>query len=194
MSNVRPPSKQPIPPHATCVFKGVIFSVYQWEQKDYEGNIRIFEKLTRPDTASIIPITEEGKIIYAHQEQPGDQPYIGSIGGRVDEGEDALMAAQRELREETGYEASEWFLLEAIQPAPKIDWCVYMFVARGCRRVGNQSLDGGEKIELRFATFEEYLEVITADAFDEQRLKEYALQAKLDPKKMEAFRKALLGS
>lgn len=41
----RPVSRQPIPDHAKCVFKGVIFDVYQWEQKLYNGTTTTFEKL-----------------------------------------------------------------------------------------------------------------------------------------------------
>lgn len=39
-------------------------------------------------------------------------------------------AAKRELLEETGYEASEWFLYDAVQPASKIEWAVYTLKAK----------------------------------------------------------------
>src|SRR3989338_338565 len=106
----RPQSKQPIPPHAKRVFQGVIFDVYQWEQEMFDGTRAIFEKLKRPDTVVVFPVLPDGKIILTEQEQPGKKPFIGATGGRIDEGEEVLAAARRDLLEESGYEASEFIL------------------------------------------------------------------------------------
>src|SRR3989344_5430432 len=73
----------------------------------------------------------------------------GGGGARVDEGEDVLQAAKRELREESGYEASEFILWDAQQPVSKIDWAVYTFVAKGLKKVADIHLDAGERITLR---------------------------------------------
>src|SRR3989344_90768 len=100
----RPKSKQPIPENAKRVFRGVIFDVYQWEQEMYDGTRTIFEKLKRPDTVVVFRVLPDGKIILTEQEQPGGKgPFIGATGGRVDEGEDILAVAKRELLEESGY-------------------------------------------------------------------------------------------
>lgn len=182
-----------IPPHAKCVFRGVIFNVYQWEQKDFQGGVQIFEALSRPDTASIIPVTEDGRIIYSFQEQPGSPPFLSTIGGRVDEGENALEAAKRELLEESGYGSDDWILLDADRPAGKIEWTYYTFIARGCRPIAEQSLDSGEKIELRYATFDEFIRLVTQEDFREVGLKIRFLEALLDPAKMTALRQQIMG-
>ena len=189
MNIQRPPSRQPLPPDAACVFKGIIFDVYQWEQVDFEGRAKTFEKLKRPDTAIVLPMTPEGKILYSFEEQPGKEPFLGCLGGRVDEGEDVLTAAKRELREEAGYEADEWTLFEAIQPASKIEWCIYTFIAKGCRKIDEQSLDGGEKIEIRSANFEEFIKVVTRPDFAEGELRAKFLEALIDPEKMQTLKK-----
>src|SRR3989344_2214727 len=188
----RPQSKQPLPENAKLVFKGVMFDTYQWEVDGYDGSKRIFEKLKRPDTVMIIPITEEGKIIVALQEQPHKPPFIGTIGGRVDEGEDVLETAKRELLEETGYEAKEWVLFDVVQPVSKIEWAIYTFIAKGCKKIAEQDLDGAEKIELKFVSFEEFIDLaVNDDKFgDEFRIK--ILEAKLEPTKMEELRKLIL--
>lgn len=187
----RPKSKQPIPENAKRVFKGVMFDTYQWEVDGYDGSKKVFEKLKRPDTAMIIPVTEDGKIIIALQEQPHKPPFIGTIGGRVDEGEDILEAAKRELLEETGYVAKDWVLFDAVQPVSKIEWAIYTFIAKGCKKVAEQDLDGAEKIELKFVSFEEFIDLaVNDDKFgDEFRIK--ILEAKLEPKKMEELKKLL---
>ncbi|TSC77647.1 MAG: ADP-ribose pyrophosphatase [Parcubacteria group bacterium Gr01-1014_24] len=193
MKIVRPSSKQPLPENAKLVFKGIIFDTYQWEVDGYDGSRKIFEKLKRPDTAMIIPITEDGKIILALQEQPHKPPFIGTVGGRVDEGEDVLEAAKRELLEETGYIAKEWLLFDAVQPVSKIEWAVYTFIAKGCKKVAEQNLDGAEKIELKFISFEEFINLaINDDKFgDEFKIK--ILEAKLNPNKMAEIKKLILG-
>ena len=189
MNIERPQSKQPLPENAKLVFKGVMFDTYQWEVEGYDGSKKIFEKLKRPDTAVILPITEDGKIIIGFQEQPHKLPFMGAIGGRVDEGEDILEAAKRELLEETGYEANQWILYDAIQPISKIEWAIYTFIAKDLKKVAEQSLDGAEKIELKFITFDEFIDLaVNDDKFgDEFRTK--VLEAKLDPKKMEELKK-----
>jgi len=192
MEIIKPISKQPMPVNAKLVFKGIIFDTYQWEVYGYDGSKRVFEKLKRPDTAMIIPVTEDGQIIVALQEQPNKPPFIGTVGGRVDEGEDVLDAAKRELLEETGYEAKDWVLFDAVQPVSKIEWAVYTFIAKGCKKIAEQNLDGAEKIELKFISFEEFINLaINDDKFgDEFKIK--ILEAKLQPQKMEEIRKLIL--
>ncbi|MDO8530285.1 MAG: NUDIX hydrolase [bacterium] len=187
----KPVSDNPIPSHAKKVFKGQIFNVYQWEQQGYDGKIHIFEKLKRSDTALIIPVTEDGKIIIARQEQPGVKPFAGLVGGRLDEGEEPLEAAKRELMEETGYEAKEWLLFDSSQPVSKIDWAVYLFIAKGCKKVTEQNLDGAEKVEMLFINFNEFIEITLGDESRDEWLKIKLLEARLDPVKMEALKKQL---
>ena len=193
MKIIRPISKQPLPENTKLVFKGIIFDTYQWEVDGYDGNKKVFEKLKCPDTAMIIPVTEDGKIIIALQEQPHKPPFIGAVGGRVDEGEDILEAAKRELLEETGYKAKEWVLFDAVQPISKIEWAVYTFIAKGCKKIAEQKLDGAEKIDLKFVSFDEFINIaVNDDKFgDEFKIK--ILETKLQPKKMEELKKLLLG-
>lgn len=185
----KPVSDNPIPEHAKKVFTGKIFDVYQWEQQGYDGKIHIHEKLKRRGTAFVIPITAEGKIIVAKQEQPGVKPFVGLVGGRFEEGEVPLEAAGRELSEETGYEAESWELFAANQPVSKIEWEVYFFIAKGCHKVSEQHLDGAEKVEMLFLSFEEFVETMLSEECRDTWLKMKLLEAKLDSAKMGEMRK-----
>ncbi|MEA2092854.1 MAG: NUDIX hydrolase [Patescibacteria group bacterium] len=190
MQNInRPPSKQPIPNHAKKVFSGIMFDVYQWEQKLFDGTKTTFEKLKRPDTAVIFPVTDEGKIILTEQEQPGKKPFIGAAGGRIDEGEDVLEAAKRELLEETGYKASKYILWNSCQPISKIDWAVYIFIAKGIKKVSDLNLDAGEKITLKEVSIDEFIEIGTGEKFAEKEIINQLYEAKLYPKKREEVKK-----
>lgn len=156
----RPISKQPIPNNAQKVFKGEIFDVFQWEQKMFDGSKTTFEKIKRADTVNVIPITNSGRLILSEQEQPGGTPFIGLLGGRIDEEETPLEAAKRELLEESGLKADKFILWGAEQFLEKIDWAIYTFVAKGCHKVKEQSIDAGEKIKLIQVTFDEFLDLV----------------------------------
>src|SRR6185503_10507816 len=135
-----PQPKQPMPADAKLVFKGKIFEVYQWQQKMFDGSFETFERLKRSDTAVVVPITQEGEIMLIEEEQPGRPPFVTFPGGRKSGiEEDPLFAAKREFLEETGYASDDWMLWNAVQPTSKIDWAIYTFVARGCKKIGEQN-------------------------------------------------------
>ena len=185
----RPKSKQPIPDNAKKVFGGVLFDVYQWEQELFDGTKTLFEKLKRPDTVVVFPVLDDGKIILTEQEQPGKEPFIGATGGRIDNGEDILEAAKRELLEESGYKASEFILWDAQHPTSKIDWVVYTFIAKGLKKVAAMNLDAGEKINLKLVNFDEFIEIAINKNFVEKEIIPKLYEAKLHPEKREELKK-----
>src|SRR3990167_56699 len=96
-----------IPKKAKRVFKGVLFDVYHWEEKMFDGSHQTYEKIKRKDSVTVIAVTEDDKIILLDEEQPGRKPFLAVPGGQVDEGETFEQAGRRELLEETGYEPRE---------------------------------------------------------------------------------------
>ncbi|MBR5116335.1 MAG: NUDIX hydrolase [Lachnospiraceae bacterium] len=80
--------------------------------------------------------------------------------------EDALEAAKRELREETGYESDEWeHLLTVPSNATIADNTAYLFAARNCRRVSGQSLDETEFLSAEVHSREELQKLIKSGEF-----------------------------
>lgn len=181
-----------IPPHAERVFQGVVFDVYQWEQEMFDGSKATFECLKRPDTLVVIPMVGD-KVYYALQEQPGKKPFLSLFGGRADEGETPLEAGKRELLEESGLVSDDWQELRRYSLHSKIDWTVYFFVARDCRKVAEQSLDAGEKIEVLETDLDTFLkEIITHPEFCEYELKGEIYSA-LNPEAMVELKAKILG-
>lgn len=179
-----------IPDHAVCVFEGVIFDVYQWEQELFDGTKAVFERVARPDTIVVFPILEDGRIMLIKDEQPGRGPLLGAPAGRVEEGESHEACAARELLEETGLQAARLVLHSEIDPVLKLDWRVYTYIAHGCKRVADPKLDPGEKITEYPVTFEELLTTATERDLDGSVFRNAVLEARLDPVKMEALKRA----
>lgn len=147
-----------IPQEAKCVFSGVIYDVYQWQQKMYDDSFETFEMLRRADTAKIIAI-KDGKIVVTYQQQPGKNWFYDYPGGRIDtDDNDELAGAKRELLEETGMRFRNWKLIEVHQPFNKIDWLVYTFLATDFIDQIDQKLDAGEKIQVELATLDQIRE------------------------------------
>lgn len=148
-----------IPPHATRVFKGVIFDVYQWPQEMFDGTVEMFEALRRPDAVNVIALDGED-VLYAKQEQPFAGSFLSFFGGRTDAGETQLAAAQRELREESGLVSDTWEHLWDEQTPGRIEWTASLFLARNCRKVGAPTPDSGERIEVLRAPLDSFFTTI----------------------------------
>jgi ADP-ribose pyrophosphatase len=186
-----------MPENAKKVFQGVIFDVYQWEQKMYDGSTEIFESIDRADTTDVIAITKEGKLIIQNQSQPDrDESFLCLIGGRVEKGEDSLEGAKREMLEETGCASEQWKLLDRYQPTHKIRWEMFVYVARDCEKVTEPHLDPGERIDVREITFDELIELV--DSRQMRRipdvLRERCIRAKYHRPSYEAFYREVFGS
>lgn len=184
----------PMPQNAKCVFKGKIFEVWQWEQKMYDGSVEIFERLKRPNTAQVIPIVGDKIIIQIEQQPHKKQPVLSIPGGRFNDNEKSLQAAKREFLEETGYISRDWMLWKKVNPAFKIEWTVYTYIARNCVFDKSPSLDAGEKIKTQLVSFEEFMKIATENPlFYSPEIVPDLLRLQLNVKRKEEFRKLLFG-
>lgn len=188
----RPKPVQSTSGQETRVFKGEIFDVYQWQQELFDGSYATFERLSRADSAAVFPVRDDGKILLAHQKQPGRQPYISALGGQFNPNEDALSAAKRELLEESGLEARSWSVWYAEQPAAKIDWALYFFIAKGLYKRAEPALDAGERVNVMAVDFDEFVELATHPDFVELSVARRILEARLDPQKMAELRRLFM--
>lgn len=104
----------------------------------------------RPDIATVLPITEDGQVVFVRQYRHG----IGEIllelpGGTFEVGEEPLAVAQRELAEETGYTAEEWTEIATFYNSPvKQNNLIHLFKAQNACLTQPQQLDATEQIEV----------------------------------------------
>ncbi len=120
---------------------------YRFEPTGVE---RDFVVLHSPDWVNVVPITEDGQVVLIRQYRHGLQDVTLEIpGGIIDAGEPPQAAAERELREETGYVAERVRTLGRVVPNPAFqDNCSYMFLAEDCRRLAEPRPDPFEQIEV----------------------------------------------
>lgn len=107
--------------------------------------------LDQPDWVNVIPLTPDEQVILIEQWRHGTRTIeLETPGGMLDAGEPVEIAGRRELREETGYEASNIVTLGACHPNPAIQSNrQHYLLATGCRKVGTPTLDGAEDIAVR---------------------------------------------
>lgn len=113
--------------------------------------------------AVIIPLTENGETILVVQPRPSSRMGIGIEfpAGYIDEGEDALDTAIRELAEETGYEAEEMIYLGEFDQDQGCSSAVNTaYLALNCKHVQEQHLDRDEYIKYLECNFEDVLYLV----------------------------------
>ena len=112
--------------------------------------IRDWPWLITPDFVNVVAVTEGGRFLCLRQTKYGIEGVsLAPIGGFMEPGEDPLVAARRELLEETGYEATEWIPLGHYRvDANRGAGMAYFYLAYGARRVAEAVADDLEEQEL----------------------------------------------
>jgi ADP-ribose pyrophosphatase len=137
-----------IPKNAKKVFNGILFNIYQWDQKRYDGSVVPYECARRQDSVSVIAFQDPDTIILTEQEQPGrPEPFYDVPGGRVDEGETPEQAAKREFLEETGMRIGRLKQFKTIPLTGSTRFTLHYFLGTDLTKDPNaKHLDPGEKI------------------------------------------------
>ncbi len=114
--------------------------------------------------AIVLPITEDKKVVAIKQYRHGANEIIWEIpGGNKKKPEESLDDVIRtELREETGYEASEVIQLQdKLWFEPACFTVPYVpYLALGCKKVAKQELDDTEQVEVFEIDLEEWINMI----------------------------------
>lgn len=83
------------------------------------GNKGIRQVAVHPGGSVILPVTEDGKIVFVTQYRyPVQKDLLELPAGKLEENEDPLICATRELTEETGYTADKIEYLGYIYTSP----------------------------------------------------------------------------
>ena len=102
-----------------------------------DGSICTREVVRHPGAVAILPLQHDGRILLVRQHRHPVGTALWEIpAGKLEQGEEVLACAKRELREETGYEAARWEKLLSFFTSPGFcDEQITLFVARDLRTV-----------------------------------------------------------
>ncbi|MFZ9367542.1 MAG: NUDIX domain-containing protein [Burkholderiaceae bacterium] len=131
------------------VYDGSFLKVRRDEVLLPDGSKTAREYFRHPGAVVIIPLLNDGKVLLERQYRyPNDRVFVELPAGKLEYGEDSLLCAQRELREETGYSATDWRFICTIHNAIAYsDEHLEIYLARSLV-AGEQRLDPGEFLEL----------------------------------------------
>jgi 8-oxo-dGTP pyrophosphatase MutT (NUDIX family) len=183
-----------IPKNAKRVYHGIIFDVYHWRQKLFDGSLATFEAIRRQPSVIIIP-TIGNKIVMLKERQPAHPWFYTLPGGRVESGEQPRLSALRELKEETGMKPSKLVLYRTLRPRDigKVDYPFHVFIARDCKKVSAQQLDAGERIKSELYSYPQFLQSALKDNYFHGPLTRILLMALIDAKQKKALYKQIFG-
>ena len=100
------------------------------------------------DSVIVIAITQEKEYIITIQNRIKDKLIAEFPSGYIENGEDPIETAKRELKEETGYVSDDLFLIDEAYTSPGTDNSnSYIVVANNCIKTDEKSDDGTELVE-----------------------------------------------
>lgn len=133
------------------------------------AEIKDFYVLEYPEFCNVIAVTKDGRFVMERQYRHARQLTAIEIpAGCVEEGEDPMEAAKRELYEETGYGGGEWRKLMTI--CPNSGACTnlsHTFVATGVEKLSAQHLEDSEDIKVVLLSRDEVLRMLRNDEFQQ---------------------------
>lgn len=133
------------------IYRNPWLAVTEYQVIRPDGQLGIYSVVDPGTNATIVPLDAEGRVCLVGQFIYPAREYLWSLpSGRVDDGEEPLVAAHRELREETGLSADEWTELGRYYLTPGISSQVsHIYLARGLH-AGLAQPEGTEQIALRW--------------------------------------------
>jgi ADP-ribose pyrophosphatase len=121
------------------VYEGKQFSVEEDEGK---------EIVKHPGSTAVLAIHEGAAVLVRQTREPADRKLVELPAGTLEDGEDPLESAQRELEEEVGLKGGRWRSLGTYFTSPGfLDEQMHLFLAEDLEE-GEQDLDDGEDVEI----------------------------------------------
>jgi ADP-ribose pyrophosphatase len=140
-------------------YDGGLIKVKRDEVRLPDGNPAWREYVIHPGAVMMLAFVREDTILLERQYRyPKHRHFIELPAGKLERGEEPLATARRELIEECGYEARDWWHITTIDPSIGYsDEVIHLYGARDLHHVGAQ-LDVGEHLETFEAKISDALE------------------------------------
>ena len=143
------------------VYDGGMLKVMRDAVRLPDGGEAWREYVVHPGAVMVLAFKDDDTILLERQfRYPHHRHFIELPAGKLEPGEPALTTAKRELVEECGYEADEWWEIATLHPSIGYsNEAIVLYGARGLRHVGAK-LDVGEHLETFEASLAEALALV----------------------------------
>ena len=143
-----------------CIYEGKIIKVRRDEAELPDGKPCVREMVEHSGGASVLYV-ENGKVLLVRQFRYAYGESIYEIpAGKLEIGEDPMLAAARELEEEAGVKAGRLELIFTLYPTPGYtNEKIYIYQAFDCEKV-NAHLDEGELLDVEYIPLEKAKEML----------------------------------
>ncbi len=160
-------------------YKGIIVDVETDMVGLANGKTTLREVVRHPGGACVAAVTDDGRVAMVRQFRYPFREHLYEIpAGKLEPGEDPLLAAQRELSEETGLEAGRWEQLCVLYTSPGISSeRLFLYLATDLRQ-GAAHPDANELLDVLWLPLDELLEKIDAGEIGDAKTVAGALLAK----------------
>ena len=131
------------------VYDGKMLKVREDTVRLPDGKTARREYVQHPGAVVIIPLLDDDTVIMERQfRYPLGRHFYELPAGKIEQGEDPLETAKRELKEECGYTAQRWQRLTTLHPCIGYsNEAIELYIARDLTYVGH-ALDEGEFLEV----------------------------------------------
>ena len=144
------------------IYNGKVVHLEKWLVELPNGKIAVRESISHVGAAAIVACDDEGRIAMVKQYRvvPG-RLMLEIPAGKLDsKAEDHLLAAKRELSEETGLTASNWLHMTDVITTPGFcDEQIALYLATGLTR-GKTHFDDDEFLNVYFMQARELYDMI----------------------------------
>lgn len=156
--------------NSRLLHEGRHFSFLQ-DEVEFPNGLKTYRDIVRhPGAVAIVPVLPDGRIVLVRQYRyAAGKPLLEIPAGTLEEGEDPLECARRELIEETGYEGSGLTAILSCYMAPGYsNEVIHFFEAGGLREVG-MSPEEDESIEVEVYEIGEITRMIEENIIEDAK-------------------------
>ena len=143
------------------MYTGSMLSMYSDTIVTPDGNTAKWDYIEHSGAAAVVPVLEDGRILLVRQYRNAlDRETLEIPSGGINKGEESLLAAARELEEETGYKSDNLtHLISLVTAVAFCDEVIQIYVADNLQKT-QQHLDQDEYIEVEAYTTQDIADMI----------------------------------